>query len=94
MVVTWSLFTMWIVFNLVDVAISWLAMQFGASEIGLLYQISGSWWSLVINKMVFVLLIGGVLVYARKNSWLSLLSLGMAGVCIYNGWVFLQQIEG
>lgn len=90
---TWPLFTMWVLFNLADIAISWLAVQFDASEIGLLYQLLGSWWSTVVSKMALALLIGGVLVYARKDSWLCLLSLGMAGLCIYNGWVLLQQIK-
>ncbi|GAH86644.1 unnamed protein product, partial [marine sediment metagenome] len=36
----------------------------------------------------------GILVYARKDSWLALLTLGMVGLCIYNGWVLLQQIGG
>lgn len=94
MIVTLSLFLMWIVFNLVDVAISWLGVQFGASEVGLLYGILGSWRSLVINKMLLALLIGGILVYARKDDWLTLLTLGMAGLCIYNGWTFVQQVAG
>jgi len=92
MIVTWSLFSMWIIFNLVDLGISWQAIQVGASEVGLLYQILGSWQGLVINKMLLVLLIGGILVYARKNSWLALLTLGIVGVSIWNTWVFYQQI--
>ena len=94
MIVTWSLFALWIVFNLVDVAISWLGAQFGASEVGFLYQISGSWLSLTVSKMLLALLVGGVLVYARKDSWLALLTLGIAGFCIWNGWAFIQQIGG
>ena len=94
MTVTWSLFVMWIVFNLVDVAISWVAVQFGASEVGLLYQIMGSWLSLTVTKMLLALLVGGILVYARKDDWLALLTLGIAGVCIWNGWAFIQQIGG
>jgi hypothetical protein len=93
-VITWSLFTMWVLFNLVDVVISGVAIRLGACEIGVLYQVSGSWLSLAINKMALALLIGGVLVYARKDSWLRLLSLGMAGLCIYNGWALWQQITG
>ncbi len=47
-----------------------------------------------MSTMVLALIIGGVLVYARKDDWLVLLTLGMAGLCIYNGWVFLQQVAG
>jgi len=94
MLVTWSLFVMWVVFNLVDVAISWMVIQAGASEVGLLYRLSGSWWNLTINKMVLALIIGAILVYARKNEWLALLTVGMAALCIWNGWVFIKQIGG
>lgn len=74
MLVTWSLFVMWVVFNLVDVAISWLGVQFGCSEVAFL--------------------IGGALVYFKKNDWLALLALGTAGLCIWDGWAFVQQIGG
>ena len=94
MLVTWSLFVMWVVFNLVDIAISWAAIQYGASEVGVLYWISGSWLSLAITKTVLALLIGGVLVNAKKNAWLALLTLGMLGVCLWTVWVFLKQIGG
>lgn len=93
MLVTWSLFLMWIIFNVLDTAISWMAAQYGASEIGLLY-LSGSWWSLTINKMLLALLIGGLLVYIKKNSWLALLTVGMLGLCLYNGVVLLRQMGG
>jgi len=94
MLVTWSLFTMWIVFNFLDVAVSFLATQGGASEVGLLYAITGSWNTLAINKMLLALLIGGIMVYARRDDWLAVLNLGMFGFCLYNGWVLLQQIGG
>lgn len=94
MLVTWLLFVMWVVVNLLDVAISLLATHFGASEVGLLWWISDSWTSLAINKMLLALLIGGILVYARKDSWLAILTLGMFGFCLYNGWVLLQVISG
>lgn len=94
MMVTWALFTIWVLLHLVDIAISWVAVQSGASEIGLLYRISRSWLSLMISKMVLALIGGGILVYVRKDSWLALLTLGMVGLCIYNGWVLLQQITG
>ena len=89
----WTLFLLWIVCNAVDIAISWLAIQAGAIEVGYLYSLSGSWLTLVISKMFLALFIGGLLVYARKESWLALLTLGMAGICIYGGWVLLAQVS-
>ena len=94
MIVTWSLFSMWVVFNFLDVALSFLATQAGAIEVGLLYAITGGWGTLAINKMLLALLIGGIMVYARRDDWLAILTLGMFGFCIYNGWVLLQQIGG
>jgi len=74
MLVAWSLFTTWLVFNLADIVISWMAAQFGAIEVELLYQISGYWQGLTSNKMMLALLIGGVLVYAKRNDLLALLN--------------------
>jgi len=89
MLVTRPLFTTWAMLNLLDLAEGFVATQFGATEVGLLYQISGSWLSVAISKMVLALLIGGVLVYCKKNSWLAMASIGMAGICIYQIFVVL-----
>jgi len=78
--------------NLLDLAEGFVATQFGATEVGLLYQVSRSWFSFAINKIVLALLIGGALVYFRKNRWLAMLSIGMAGICIYQVFVILWQI--
>ncbi len=93
MLVTWSLFTTWAMLNVLDLRLGFVATQFGAIEVGLLYQVLGSWLSVAINKIVLALLIGGALVYFRKNSWLAMLSIGMAGICIYQVFVILWQIE-
>ena len=92
MLVTWSLFATWTLLNVLDLRLGFVTTQFGAIEVGLLYQISGSWLSVGINKIVLALLIGGALVYCRRNSWLAMLSIGMAGICIYQVFVLLWQI--
>lgn len=91
MLLTWSLFAMWGVLNLVDIAISWLAVSLGASEVGALWWVTGDWLRLAINKMALALLIGGVLAYFRKDTWLALLGLGMLLACIWGGWVVIFQ---
>ncbi len=91
-VVTWCIFTMWLLFNLGDIAISLEAIQLGAGEVGLLYIASGNWLSLVISKIGLAILIGWILVYSWKIDWLALLTLGMFGVCIYDLWVLLHQM--
>ena len=92
MLVSWSLFVLWLILNMLDIIISLLAMRAGAVEVGLLYQVSGTWLVGSINKMMLATLIGVTLLYFRKNNLLSLLNLGMLGFCIYNGYVLLKLL--
>ncbi len=89
---SWALLLLWVTLNIVDIVISLLATEAGAIEVGLLYQVTGTWLATSINKMLLAILIGVMLVYYRKNSWLSLLNLGMLGLCIYNGYVLFWQL--
>ena len=89
---SWALFSVWLTLNVLDIIISVLATQAGATEVGLLYQLSGTWLATAINKMLLAILIGGILIYFRKNTWLSVLSLGMFGLCVYNGYVLLGLV--
>jgi hypothetical protein len=86
------LFILWLVLNLTDIFLSLVAIQAGAIEIGLLYQASGNFLAASINKMILAILIGIILVYLRKSSWLALLNLGMVVLCIYNGSVLLKLL--
>ncbi len=92
MLVSWALFLLWLTLNVLDIIISMLATRAGAVELGFLYQIFSTSAAASINKMILVTLIGIVLVYFRKNNWLSLLNLGMLGVCIFNGYVLLKLL--
>ena len=87
-----ALFVLWLVLNLLDIIISLLATRAGAIEIGSLYQVSGTFLTASINKMMLAILIGVMLVYFRKSNWLSLLNLGMLGLCIYNGYVLFKLL--
>ena len=93
MVVTWSLFLLWLTLNMLDIVISVLATRVGAIEVGLLYQLTNTWFATSINKMLLAILIGAALVYFRKNNWLCLLNLGVLGLCIYNGYILLRLLE-
>ena len=92
MLVSCALFLLWLILNIMDIVISWLATRAGALEVGLLYQLYGTWLATSINKMMLVILIGVILVYFRRNNWLSLLNLGMLGLCFYNGYVLIHQV--
>ena len=91
--VSLTLFLFWVIFNMLDIVISLLAIRAGAIEIGILYQFSNDFLAASINKMMLAILIGIILVYARKTSWLSLCNLGMVGLCIYNGFVLLKVLQ-
>lgn len=93
MLVSWALFSVWLTFNILDVIISILATRAGAVEIGLLYQLTGTWITMAINKMLLAVVIGVMLVYLRKNKWLVVLNLGIFGLCLYNGYVLLSLLS-
>ena len=93
MFLSWALFLLWLTLNIQDIVISLMATQVGAVEIGLLYQVSDTFLAASINKMMLAILVGAILVYFRKNNWLSLLNLGMVGLCIYNGYVLLMLLR-
>ena len=88
-----TLFVLWIVLNMLDIIISLMATRAGAMEIGLLYQVSGTFLTASINKMLLAILIGVMLAYLRKNNWLCVLNLGILFLCIYNGHVLLMQLS-
>ncbi len=92
MLVSWALFALWLILNMLDVIISLMATRAGAAEIGLLYQVGDTFLTASINKMMLAILIGTILVYFRKNNWLSLLNLGMLGLCIYNGYILFKLL--
>ena len=87
-----ALFLLWLVLNILDITISSMATQAGAIEVGLLYQLGGTYLTASINKIMLAILTGLLLVYFRKSSWLALLNLGMLGLCVYNGVVLLELL--
>ena len=93
MFLSWALFLLWLTLNIQDIVISLMATQVGAVEIGLLYQVSDTFLAASINKIMLAILVGAILVYFRKNNWLSVLNLGMVGLCIYNGYVLLMLLR-
>lgn len=93
MKITWLLFLLWVAINLLDLNMSYLAECFGAGgERGALALVSSSWLSFSVNKMCLALLVGGLLVYYKRNIWLAILNMGMAGLCVYNGCVLLAHL--
>ena len=79
----WLLATLFVLFNLMDIGVSWLAIQIGASEVGLLYH--GEFWGMALNKMLLAIFITGLLVWA-SNRWSGAIRV-LAGLNI--AWLLL-----
>lgn len=88
--IIWVLFALWLLLNIVDIAVSRAAVQIGAIEVGFLYQLFGSWTDLTIIKIVLAIAIGGLLVYKRKTKMLALLTSGIFGICIWNSLALIM----
>ena len=86
-------FILWILVNVLDIFISLMAVKWGATEIGFLYQVLGSMAVLVVVKVVLALIIGGILAYKKKENILAILVLGLAAICIYNGCVLIKALQ-
>jgi hypothetical protein len=84
--------TMWMLMNVMDVVISIMGVHFGAGEVGFLAGVPGSWTGLTITKMVLALLVGAALLRKNREDLLAVLSLGLAAICIFNGYVFMKQL--
>jgi len=88
-------FIIWILVNILDVVISMVAIGLGAGdagEVGFLAGI-GSFTGVVIVKMILVVIVGVILSRKKEENLLAALSLGMVGICIYNGCVVIKVLE-
>jgi len=88
----WPLAVVWVFLNLIDVSVSWAAVQAGASEVGFLYQITGSFWAMSAVKLALALLVVALLVLYGKTKWLAWLNWGMFLIVVWNGFALAQQI--
>ena len=88
----WALFSLWLVFALLDMTISGLAIRFGAREVGLLFVISQGFQMMCFIKGVVAFLLGMVLVAYQKKGLLAIACGLYALLCAWNGCVLLQQI--
>ncbi|MDP2158107.1 MAG: hypothetical protein Q8K68_10420 [Nitrospirota bacterium] len=87
----WALFGLWLVFTLLDLTISGLAIRFGATEKGLLFLISNDWQLTCFIKGIASFLFGMVLVAYRQKGLLAISCALYLSLCVYNGWVLLRQ---
>ena len=88
-------FILWTLLNVLDIVISMVAIGLGAGdagEVGFLAGI-GSFSGVVIVKMILVVIVGATLSRKKEENLLAALSLGMVGICIYNGCVVIKVLE-
>lgn len=83
----------WVILNGVDIAISHLAISRGAMEVGLLYQLTGSFSLTVLLKMALALLVGVLLLNFGQLRLLRVLSLAMLAICLYGALVLFWQLS-
>ena len=82
---------LWCLLNLLDVMLTWVAFQWGGGEFGLLRYVCRSWLDFVIIKAVFPPLVGVVLTIRRMYRVMTIITIAMALVCIWNAWCIIQQ---
>jgi len=75
--------------------LSWLAVQAGATEVGLLYQ--GNFSMMAINKTILSVLVVGILVWAysrwkRALPILATLNIGMLLIIGWNAYILNLQV--
>lgn len=91
---TWLLFAVWLVFTLLDLTISGLALHFGgAREMGLLFVISQDFQLTCFIKGIGAFLFGMVLVAYRQKGLLAISCAIYTLLCAWNGQVLLKSLR-
>ena len=76
--------TTWVIVNLVDTALTLIALNMGATEMGLCYRMTGSLYVSTAMKYLSVFLIVDILVQMERTRWLNWLIGGMLFVVAWN----------
>lgn len=62
----WLLAILWLFLNFFDIFVSWMGIQLGATEVGLVYQLSGDFGMGSVIKIVVAVLVATYTVWRRK----------------------------
>ncbi len=89
----WTLFVLWLIFALLDMIISGLAIRAGAGEVGLLFLICNDWQLTCFVKGVASFLFGMILVAYQQKALLAISCAVYCGLSLYNGLVLWAQIS-
>jgi len=85
----WALGVTFVVLNILDVVLSYFAMQRGATEIGVLYTGSIIIFFTVKLILACIIAVGLVAWYKRATAILVALNIGMVIICAWNTWVLV-----
>ncbi|MDP2322637.1 MAG: hypothetical protein Q8N51_01230 [Gammaproteobacteria bacterium] len=85
------IYILWCLLNILDLLLSWVAFQWGGGEFGLLRYISTDWSDFAAIKILMPPLIGGLLMVRRKYTCLSVLTIAIAMVSLWNAWAIFRQ---
>ena len=86
----WILAILWLFLNFFDVFVSWTAIHLGATEIGLVYQLSGDFGMGSVIKMLVVVLVAIYTVSRRKVKLLVFANCVVLTIIIWNIFMLRQ----
>jgi len=88
-----TLFFILLVFTLLDIGLSGIAMRLGGSEIGPIFLICNDWQLTTFIKGIAIFLLGLILVSYKQKGLLAISCLIVFLCCFWNGWL-LQKTFG
>ena len=74
----------WLLINIIDTLLTCLALNMGASEIGMCYRLTGSMLASTGLKYLAVFLVAGIVIQIRRLFWLNWFVSGMLFVVSWN----------
>jgi len=89
-----ALFGLLLGFSCLDMTLSFLAVHFGAGEVGVLFRLTGDWSMVFFIKGIAIFILGLVLAVNNQKLLLFIACLLYFGWCCYVGEVLLRQIGG
>ncbi len=90
--VIWLLAITWLFLTVVDMTISYWGIQAGATEVGLLYRFSDSFFLMSAVKIALALIVALLLVFYNRAKWLMWLNWGMIAIVIWNCLTLGKQL--
>ena len=88
-----ALFLIWLTLNLLDMVISGIALRYGATEIGIIFQITRDYQVMCFIKGIGAFLYGGVLLAHCRKGLLAFSCGVYLLINVWNGWVLVSSMR-